>query len=215
MHPAIRLLVFVLFSASLSLRGSLWYGLLAGGILLLLAWRWCPRDQTWRALARLRWFFLSLLLLGVWFPPLAGDHLGGLWFSLAHIGILALIVLAAQVLLATTPTPLLIAALDWLLAPFSRLGLPIARFSLRLALVLETVGTMHRLTLSSGEERRRENTWVERSRGLGQRAADLFVQAMHRGETEPLREVEIPELGPPTWWHWLYPAGLCGLPWLV
>lgn len=211
MHPAIRIAVFLLFTATLTFDRNLLYSALAGLILALLAWRWCPLGPLWRALSRLRWFFLSLLLLGLWLPPLAGDYLSGLRFGLSHIGLLILLVLAAQLLLATTATPALIAALDWLLSPLRRLGLPTARFSLRLALVLDTVREMQTLYPRLPDPPQPERHPLDK---IGSRAAELFLQAMHRGETAPLVEVELAALQPPPAWQWLYPLGLLGLAWL-
>ncbi|MCP4699049.1 MAG: hypothetical protein GY862_19685 [Gammaproteobacteria bacterium] len=181
-------------------------------------------------LKRLRWFFFSLLLLGICFPPGEAGPAAGLLFGLERIGILTAIVLAAHLLMNTTSTPMLTAALVWLLAPFIKLGFPGERLAIRLTLVLDTVREAQEFreqasvnsTRHPGDKQPQNRSLVsracmqlknikffERLQEIGDRVARMFLQALQRGETAPLRILEIPLLTRPSVWQWSYPLVMC------
>ena len=172
--------------------------------LLIIFARHCRWLEVWPLLRRLRWFFLSLLILGAAFPP-GGDIGASLLYSLERIVILVLMVLAAHVLMSVTPLPQRVAALAWLLAPLARCGVATETFILRLNLVLESVTQVK--TLYHLPARTPEKTGLQAWRA---RAEDLFEAVLQQAETTPLVVLEIPEPPPPPWWQWLYPLALGG-----
>ncbi len=95
---------------------------------------------------RLRWLLLSIgvLYLGftpgeplsVWTPGLSWE---GLWEGSRRILVLVSLLAAVYWLLATTPVPQLVAAMDQLMRPLQRLGVPTQRVTARIALTLAAV----------------------------------------------------------------------------
>ncbi len=95
---------------------------------------------------RLRWLLLSIIVLYLGFTP--GDALSpwtpglsweGLWEGCRRILVLVSLLAAVYWLLSATPVPQLVAALDQLLTPLSRLGLPTGRATALVALTLSAV----------------------------------------------------------------------------
>lgn len=124
--------------------------LLAGGMLLLV---WCqlpekPLQATWQMLRRLRFFFISILILYFWFIP--GEAIIATWPTLSPTGegvllaveriiSLVFIVVAVNVLFVTTRTSAMIAGLYWLSLPLAYLGFSRTRFIVRTVLTLELI----------------------------------------------------------------------------
>jgi hypothetical protein len=79
-HTGIRFICFILYSALLAAMPRLFA--LFAPFVLLLCWQQCSLTAAWQMLTRLRWLFLSLLLVGVLFP-LYGYTWAGLLHSLA------------------------------------------------------------------------------------------------------------------------------------
>lgn len=217
MHPAIRIISFLVFAAGVIYSG--WPQLLLGGSLLMIAFiglsavRWVP---AFHMVVRLRWLLLSIVLIYLFFTPgvPAPDAVSswmpsaegvdaGLHRMLCLIGL----VFGVSLLLQTTEREALIAGLLWLAAPLRRLGWDTGRLALRMVLTMEAVAVMQ----ASYAPR------AEQPRGLAQRIAYLaaslvsvFVQVTERAEREPPREIAIPILMAPVWYQWLLPLGLLG-----
>ena len=102
----------------------------------------CAFSSAIFLLKRLRWLFLSLLILNLWLhsPTFTWlPSMAGLILALERIMALIIILLAAHLFLSTTPTSDIIAAWQWWLQPFAKIGTE--RLAIRLALVLDTVAT--------------------------------------------------------------------------
>jgi hypothetical protein len=128
-------------------------------------------------LKRLRWFFLSLLVL----------------HAFHNLAVLIIIVLASHLLMFTTSIQQLIAALLWWLYPFKKLGFETERFAVRLSLIFETVETVQKLQ-------------VNPIKNITETVSNLFIQILHHAETTPLRSLEIVETKSPPLWQWIYPV---------
>ncbi len=221
MHPVIRLLCFVVFSLALAL--GQWPVLLAGaGMLLLAYWRAGCRvsPQGWRMLRRLRWFFLSIAVLYLWFTPgtLLWPALGGWspsWEGLAQAAgraaRLAAIVLAADLLLQLTSREQLLSALYRLARPLAPLGFPAERFALRLSLTMEAVGALEVAPESAAA---RARGFAARLHALGEALLAHWRQAL-QASPKDVSEVELRLEAPPPAGQWLWPlALLLGFAWL-
>ncbi len=195
-HPLIRVLLFLLCAVLLPVNGAV--GLAVGALLLVLFWGMARRPWdagAWRALRRIRWLLLSLVVVYGWFTP--GRYLIPDWgeFSPTWEGmllggeraaLLVLLALGAHLLLSATPRESLVSALA-LLAPRD------SRFPLRLVLTLEAVGTASE-RLQQAVTRGQGDRW--------QRLGGLLAQA----DTLPPPRVAPPApLAWPAWrqWAWL------------
>lgn len=132
---------------------------------------------------RLRWFFLSLLVL----------------HAFHNLAVLIIIVLAAHLLMFTTSIKELIAALLWWLYPFKKLGFNTERFAVRLSLIFETVESVQKLQLASS------STSKNPIKKITETVSNLFIQILHHAETTPLVSLEIAETKSPPLWQWIYP----------
>jgi energy-coupling factor transporter transmembrane protein EcfT len=208
MHPALRVLGVMLFIPVVA-HGGLLAGLGAGaGVAVLLtgigstAWRRCLDLNR-----RLRWFFVSIILLYGWFTPgrellpAAGSlspTLEGLLLGLGRALILAIIVGAVVWLLARSSREELVGAILWLTAPLARLGFPRERFAVRLVLTLEVVPRLHPLVAEARDAGpgAGDMTWAGRARAL----LDRVIQQATEASPGPM-EISMP--GRPPWHHWL------------
>lgn len=223
MHPVIHIVSFLIVAISLSIGGpaQLWLA----ALLLLLAYLLAPSRGLQRLLSlclRLRWLWLSLLLIYLWFTP--GRPLlesfpawsptwEGMWQGLWRIGILLLLAAAAHLLMQLHSTGQIVAAIYWLATPLAWLGVSRDRLALRLMLVFELVAevqTLYRLQPHQGGRGA-----ASPLRRIGEAVACLFQQVSERAETEPLREIRLPLTQVPPMWQWLFPPLLgCAFWWI-
>lgn len=203
MHPIIRLACFLLLVAGLAAtRHGLF--IIAVPVFLGLFKYHCTFREILPLLRRLRWLFLSLLILNLWFssPELhLIPSLQGMVSALERIIILIILVLAAHLLLRTTPTAEIIAALTWWLSPLRYLGVRTEIIALRLSLVLDTVREVQALSLQLPPREPEQN----RIQYISASVSQLFITVSHHAENTALRCLEIPELTPIPWQQWAYP----------
>ena len=149
MHPVIRLVTFIIFSLCV-VFGNVQHLLLALAVLVggYAIWQRHLFKMNWQMLRRMRWLFLSILIIYLWFTPgqallpSAGSlspSLEGLRFGFYRICSLVFIVLAVNLLIKSISRDELIASILWLLYPLRLLGLPDERFAVRIALTFDVV----------------------------------------------------------------------------
>lgn len=170
----------------------------------------------------MRWLFLSLLILYLWFTPgqpllptfSSTPTLEGIEAGLLRIASLVLLALAASLLLQTTPREPLLAALYRLLTPLGWMGIKTERLAVRIALTLDAVTqTQHLLS----ERMRHEHASGSRNpiTRIGAVSAGLFQEVIARAERAPCTTLSITEGERPPPAQWLIPFALCGTLWLL
>lgn len=220
MHPAIKIVSFLVFGASVSFGGD---RSLLFGLFLVMGFYWMgPLEwllTALRLLARMRWFFLSIAMVYGFFSP--GRLLVGVWTwgptweglheGVMRIGVLVLIVLAVNLLLRSTGRDSLTSAILWCLHPLSWLGLPHERLAVRIALTLDTVGEVQGVYRQGPRDEEgkaiRQPVGVRLAR-IGETARRLFVTVAQRAESVPLHAIELPEEASPPPLQWLFPFAL-------
>ncbi len=218
MHPTVRVVSFLVLAGFLSAGGSARLGVAA--LLLALAYGLSGAPHLigfWRALKRLRFLWLSLAVLYLWFTP--GE---ALWTSLGiwsptlqgvtegamRVGVLVLMVAAAQLLLQSTATPQLVAAVHWLSWPLQWLGLDRDRFALRLVLVLETVPRLGAAQVAPQPvQPAPRGRFSKHVALLGSRLRGALAAAA----AAPARQIELPAAAAPAAWQWLYPIAIAAV----
>lgn len=155
MHPLILFVCFIVFAAFVALGD--FYVSLFGLFVLGLFWGLfsiVPTKRAWKMLLRMKLFFISILLLYVWFTPgklvvPVMDHWSptyeGLYFGSERILALIILVMAVDSLLTYLPKEKILTALYYFFTPLDRLGFDRERFVVRTYLTLDAV--------SSGEQR--------------------------------------------------------------
>ena len=188
MHPAIRLICFLLLVIGLVITNNILFIILI--ILLFFIYK-CPISPIITILIRLRWLFLSILILNLFFNS---DifNITNLFVVIEKITTLIIIILAANLFLTITTTQEIIAALQWWLLPLTKLGFPTERLAVRIALVLDTVQIVQKF-------------YTDINSNISNKPTELFAKVLTCANTIPLCFLEIPELSRPSWWQWIYP----------
>jgi energy-coupling factor transporter transmembrane protein EcfT len=203
MHSIIRLACFLLLIAGLATTRHLLFIIVVPVFLGLFKYH-CTFREVLPLLRRLRWLFLSLLILNLWFssPELQlVPSLQGIITALERITALIILVLAAHLLLRTTPTTEIISALTWWFAPLRYIGVRTEIIALRLSLVLDTVREVQALSLQLPPRESEQN----RIQYISASVSQLFITVSQQAENTALRCLEIPKLEPIPWQQWTYP----------
>ena len=216
MHPIIQFSCFFLLIIGLTL--AQWSFFIITLVLLsILYWRYGELAQLRRALRRLRWLLLSLVILYLWFSRPDVHWIPdweGVVLALERVGALVMIVIAANLLLQVNSTAQLVATLQWYLHPLRRLGLPTERLAVRLVLVLDTLQAVEQLYAPAEappelEKRGSPLGFVcTKIQFISQRFTTLFQQVLIHAEQVPLQVLTIPTIHAPPWWQWGYPLSL-------
>lgn len=214
MHPAIKILGVILFILCVARAVP---AVLAGGCVWVALGLWYLGgqgiDRFVTMVGRLKWFFVSIILVFGWFTPgtpllpLAGELLPsreGLVLGLQRSLVLVLAVGAVVWLLKTTRRDELVKGLLWLTRPLALLGFPRERFAVRLVLTLEAlphVGLLAREARVSVQGAPR--SLGARLQGLGERAAGLFQGVLNQAHQAPLEPIHLTPMAAPGWRDWL------------
>jgi energy-coupling factor transport system permease protein len=220
-HPAVRICILLIGATAISLGNNL---VLATTFLVVAFCYWyCPESGFQHGLLllkRMRWFFLSIVIVYFWFTPgqaiffLDGlSHLiptvEGLLLGLHRIAILALIVLMVNLLLQTTISSRLLAAIYWWVRPLKYVGVKPHQIALRVSLVLGFVQHAHQLIDEVKQSVLAKNPQgVNKAGLLGEAVGEVIYQVELRAGQENLEPVKIPEADNPSRVQWLIPLGI-------
>ena len=220
-HPVIRIISFLVFAACAASVDA--RGLAAAALILGLLYLWLGPGhlrQGWHMLRRMRWFFLSILVLYFWFTPgqpaLASLPLPTAWLPTRpglvaggqRLASLVLIILAVNLLLRTTPPQQLTAAIHWLARPLAWLGLPADRLAVRMVLVTEALATVQSRVRDALARLRGEGGGL---RQLGRFSAEIFREIDAAAVSAPGRTLVLRRCAAPPFHQWVYPLALAGM----
>jgi energy-coupling factor transport system permease protein len=227
MHPVIRIVTFLVFGIFLAFGDARHVGLgLALLTLFYLSGQYHLLSSNWRMLKRMRWLFLSILVvylwftpgqrifqsLGAWSPTWQGLLTGGL-----RVGSLILIVMAVNALIKSVSQERMTGALMWLLAPLRYVGLPQERLALRVSMTFSLIGEtqyVHDLMKRSSVQQplqEKAPSLSQRLDKIGQYAADILQAVLDKAAQSPLNSIQLPQENNPPVWQWSFPIILCGV----
>jgi len=123
---------------------------------IMLIMRLKSMELSLRIIRRMKWLFLSILVIYFWFTP--GDPIIGKSLSYmptiqgVHMGILRvlsliLIIFALNYFVSAIARNRLVEAIIWLLNPLSRIGFDCRALAIRVALVLELIPRVQQIVL--------------------------------------------------------------------
>lgn len=216
MHAAIKIISFLVFGAAVSTgNGEV---LLAGILLVVPPYFFSEKKQHGNAILmvrRLKWLFISILVIYLFFTPgqlllpgvIWGPTLEGLLQGVFRITALVLLVAAVNLLISGTEQEEFLSAILWCLRPISVFGLSHERIAVRIALTLEVV-SQARNKLNSSPSNKDMGKGGPRLSAIAGTASRLFESALTTAESEPLREITLPEETRPPAWQWLIPLAL-------
>lgn len=171
-------------------------------------------EHARKMLFRMRWLFLSLLIVYFWFTP--GTSLIPAWSEwtpsiegvvtgVLRMLTLVLLVLAVSLLIQATPRESMVSAIIWLLSPMRVIGISTDRFAVRLMLTLEKVTEVQDLY---GEQSRDISVTEGKFSAYGRLMLGLFQNVIERSEQSVPKDIKVPEQSSPVWYQWLFPVGL-------
>lgn len=213
MHPVIALALVV--GAIACLAGGGWADIALVGLAAILWSRWVPGlslRHLGRTIRRLRYFYLSLLLLYGWFSPgepampalgAYSPSIDGVLKAARYIAVLMAITSLVQLLMAAYSRETLVAGLRWWLRPLRAVRLDPDRVALRLMLVVEVLPRLRVLASSPGGA-------PASGRGptaVAQRAAVIFERTLAEAERETPPRLALPALAAPAPGEWIAAAG--------
>jgi len=160
MHPFVKILCFVLILLLTNTLRDQWLIALCTGLCLMATWS--NKRNFLRVVRRMRWLFISLLIIyafttpGEYIPELlayASPTYEGCVLGLLQITKLLIALASLSLLFASSLKQDLIVGLYMLLTPLKLFGLNVERFSARLMLTLDyveefAVDTNHKLTFN-------------------------------------------------------------------
>lgn len=221
MHPVIRVISYLVFATYLSQARV---PQIALALLMLLSVAVLQRgvhfSKAVRMLKRLRWLFLSILIIYLWFTP--GEPIFQVmnaawipsWQGIQTGGIramaLALMILAVGYLISTTPQTQLLGALYWLCAPLKIIGLSRDRLAVRTMLAMSAAEQLQQIFAARSWGKLTGRGTLAR---IAEAAASIFAEVLQRAEAAPCEPVEFNRLASPPLWQWLYPCLLIGVFW--
>ena len=234
MHPVIRIVTFLVFTLFVAFGGypQLLFGLAALVLFYLRAQSTSSLwSSSWQMLKRMRWLFLSMLIIYFWFTPgqavidILADYSPtwqGMQMAGYRIGSLIVIVMAVNIVIKSTPTDLITSGLLWLLTPLRFVGLPHERLAVRVVLTFNMISeiqyeydllkrtkhpnernTPERQKFSGGE-------FVQRLDRLGEIGANLFTNVTLKAQQTQQRRIELPAQSAPPFVQWILPLLLAG-----
>jgi energy-coupling factor transporter transmembrane protein EcfT len=207
LHPAFRILLLLVLAGML-FRYSLPAMILVLGMLLILAGATGAGTLhgIFKALRRIRWLLLSIVIIYLWIAPEPGLA-GRPWYlpswseldtALRRSGVLVVLVTAVELLRRGTAVPQMAAGLVMLLHPLARLGVDTGVFARRLALTLEAVPlTAERVAHAAATRQIRRGV-----AGWGDAAA-LLVRDIESGAALAPRDASLPALRRPHGRDWV------------
>lgn len=217
MHPATRILVFCV-TAGFMVTGNP-IVLAAGVISSLILHRAAglrPDAGFVRMISRMRWFFLSMIILYAWFTPgvplleasaAYSPTQDGLLEGLLRCAVLIVILSLVHWLVGSTGREQLIEGIYWLARPTRCIGLEPERLALRLGLVLETVPAVQQrseLRLQGAQAA------ATRMQCIASHAAAILDNVLNEADRAALTDIEVVSGRRPQLSDWLILSALVG-----
>ena len=200
--------------------------LILSAILLLLGFSFGQVHRlrpTGLILLRLKWLFLSILLIylfltpGTAIPWLPHATMQGLEQGSLRIVALVLFIAAVNLLIRSAEQAELAFAILWLLRPLRWLHFPVNKFAVRLVLTLDYVSSLHKVLrqqppLGGPADSQGGNGFVQRSYRFvnfaADRAAYLYHQVLAQAEHNQQVFIDQPQQTQPRHRQWLAPLFL-------
>ncbi len=222
MHPGIRIICLVVFGLLLSLGGG---KAVLPGVLIAVVLYLGPRRHllggVFPMLRRMRFLFISLALIYLWFTPGApllpvlghwSPSGAGAREAGDRILVLLLIILMVHLLLQTTGKEQLIGGILWLATPLTFFGLASTRLAVRVTLVLH----MMEAVLALGTQAAATTEQGKHLDYLARRIALRYQAALEYADQQLPLTLDVQDAGVPPIGQWSYPVILAcvivGLP---
>lgn len=234
MHPVIRIICFLILSAFVVFGGL--YELALGLLIVLgvvIVRRFQSVELSLRIIRRMKWFFLSILIVYLWFTPgspfMGIDVTGmpteeGLKTGALRVLSLALIIFAVNYFVTTIARIKLVEAIIWLLYPMRWAGIDNRTIALRIAMVLEFLPRVQQMVLdvkqdylhtpsesNDGKLETRKRKLKEKLSVAGLLVEQLFVRVVDEAVRTPHETINLAQASHPPLIQWIFPVLLSAL----
>jgi energy-coupling factor transport system permease protein len=232
MHPVIRIVTFLVFTLFVAFGGYPQLLLsLAVLVLFYLLAQSTPSlwESTWHMLRRMRWLFLSMLIIYFWFTPgqavfaILADYSPtwqGIQIAGYRIGSLIVIVVAVNIVIKSTPKELITGGLLWLLTPLRYVGLPHERLAVRIVLTFNMISEFQYeydllkrskgMAESTSDDKQDSGGFLQRLDRFGELGANLFTKVVENAQHSTEQSVDLPAESAPPIAQWGLPIVLAG-----
>ena len=216
MHPVIRIVCYLVLAVFLARANvaQLIFSALGLSALFLVTRPAQFGARLGRALYRLKWLFLSIVVLYLWFTPpdlpaggATGFNLAALQMGVIRVAVLVLLIWGVLYVLNGLSRAQLLGAIYFLASPLRLLGANIERFALRLALTLQAVDELQ----SQQNTPRSDNPDLPAWQRVVGRVNEWFELVRQRAETTALVPQSLPAVMRPPLWQWAYPLALAAV----
>ena len=237
MHPVIRIISFLILASFVAFGGL--HELALGFVIVLsvvLFKRLQSIELTVRILKRMRWLFLSILIVYLWFTPgepiipISSEYIPtmeGLKTGLLRVLSLVLIIFAVNYFISSIARNRLVEAIVWLLRPFNWIGFDSRQLALRIALTLELIPRVQQIVLdlkqhyldSKDHENQLRQSEVNRPAILSRVAVVshlmevLFERIVDEADKMPAEKIKVDTMRRPQFLQWLVPIFIFALFW--
>ena len=203
MHPVNRVICFFIFAFFLSHANLTQLAVYAAMLILYLLIVGSEFLPVYRLMLRLRWFFLSIVVLYIWLEPAGTSSLtAGLTQAFMRIALLCLLIVASYLFVIRIPRDDLMACIYWICYPSRWLGLSPERIALRTRLVVDAVGVLHKEFQAVKPETKLGI--AERIRTLADEAGVWFSRIDEKSESASLVRFELSTTTPPSLRDWVF-----------
>lgn len=230
MHSAIRIVTFLVFGVFVALGnvGNLVLAFILISSIYLIGH---PHlfEVNWRMVKRMRWLFLSIFIIYLWFTPGLelipelgswSPSVPGTQQGIMRILSLVLIVFGVNLLVKTDSQENLTSALIWLLTPLRWLRLPHEKLAIRMSLtfsLISEVQYLHELKKKNQNSRVKQTQLMEadnntkpnlmqRLDAIGTYAADLMQAVLDKSLEMSSQDIKLAERLKPPSYQWAYPV---------
>jgi len=236
-HPVIRVVCFLVLAGFIAFGGV--YDVAIGFLIVLsiiLVRRLQSLELSIRVIKRMRWLFLSILFVYLWFTPgkplFTSMHslfptIEGMQTGLLRIFSLVLIILAVNYFVSTIARNKLVGAIVWLLYPLNWIGVDHKRIALRIALVLELIPRVQNIVLDIKQQYtvnkstdditngdRRRNVVIVRLASASLLVEQLFQRVVDEAVKMPPERIAISVASRPPALQWILPIGIVMMFWM-
>jgi energy-coupling factor transporter transmembrane protein EcfT len=239
MHPVIRIVCFLILAGFVAFGGA--YEIALGFVLVfgvVLYRRLQSVELSTRIIKRMRWLFLSILIVYLWFTPgepilpLDSDlvpTLQGLQTGFLRVLSLILIIFAVNYFLSSIARHRLVEAIVWLLYPLNWLAIDTRQLALRIALTLELIPRVQQLVLdvkqhyvdarqnmeASKATARKRSQVLSRLAMISHLLEMLFERTVDEALRMPSEKITIHNMEKPPIFQWLVPVLITAMFWGV
>ena len=216
MHPVVRIICLLVYITSLSRANA---GQLIFAFLILVPLYLIQPEGLSKALKmllRLRWFFISIILVYVWLTPTIeftelsrhssfwNNYWPGFIAGIERMFSLILIVFAVAHLLSGLTQEQLLAAIYWLAFPLVLLGVKRERLAIRMLLTLDLVQQSGQL--DENDKENINNSTLNKWNYWAEKIVVRYQMVLQKADSLVSQEYSFNQLPSPDLIQWFYPV---------